>query len=145
MRRHAAARRPRASHEKHDDGIRDRGLRHVAGLLPADDAQRRTSSEIAAPLATARRQTSPTISAATHGASQAGSAAVIPRSIVLEIRSIQAALLAAAATPGEAEAMAAEEAETAVVVAETAAAVVINATRRREKGPPILICRKSGF
>jgi hypothetical protein len=39
--------------------------------------------------------------------------------------------------------MAAEEAETAV--AETAAAVVINATRRREKGPPILICRKSGF
>src|SRR3984893_1321450 len=144
MRRHAAARRPRASHEKHDDGIRDRGLRHVAGLLPADDAQRRTSSEIAAPLATARRQTSPTISASTHGASQAGSAAVIPRSIVLEIRSIQAALLAAVATPGGAEAMAAEGAETAVVVAETAAAV-INATRRREKGPPILICRKSGF
>jgi hypothetical protein len=71
-----------------------------------------------------------------HGPSQAGSEVVIPRlraviarSIVREIRSIQAAPLAAEATPEEAEGMAEEAAATAVAEAEA-----INATRRREKG-----------
>jgi hypothetical protein len=70
-------------------------------------------------------------------------AAVIPRSTVREIRSIQAAPIAAA-TSGEAE-EAAMAVEAATAVAEEAATAVAIDDLRRAERPPILLGRRTGF
>jgi hypothetical protein len=70
-------------------------------------------------------------------------AAVIPRSTVREIRSIQAAPIAAA-TSGEAEEAAMVVAEEAAMAVEVATAAAIDDLRLAER-PPILLGRRTGF
>lgn len=106
----------RGNHHQRHDGVCHRGRRYRAGLLRADDATG-TAGEIAARPATAPRRI-PLTPSAMDGPSRAGWAALIRRSIVREIRSIQAAFMVAKATSGAGEATV-EEAATVVVAINT--------------------------
>src|SRR6266567_5739332 len=99
--RHATI-RDESNDDKRDGGIRNCGRRHIAGLLPADDASAEPPRKVGGRGATTRRRTAAIIPGPIAGASPVGSAATIPHSTAQAIPAIQVEVIAEAALTAEA-------------------------------------------